>query len=430
MKIFAKIITFIGILLLLASGYMIHNNFESVAEREQSIQAIDDYLASYSPAPFINSATTQAAPTEAATSEALYTYKASNTLTFLSHSEQWDESKLKELYEELLKNEHGAELDTLHKVVVWPQDEENAAATHTADVLDQSLAINFGALPKDFHLNFSRNISLIDLYSGDRDTTIESMAWNLSHEYGHLYTFHYMLGGSNTDLADTEYGKLRKSTEYNLNPAISPGDDYVDNHYQYLFEVAANDYVQLMGSPTTRQIIDFEDVQQTLDSGENPPEEIRFSGNNANPQENLEIPLASEVDGLAEYFYQFIEEKAPTPVAPKSEMTLSIESGSKGYDLVEGYRNFVHYKLTWNTPYEDALYTIVCYDSDPYKMRPIKTVHVGKEPTATIGTVAKNTGNYVRYFADEVDSGTKTFLVIAQLSDGTYYSSEPLVHTF
>ena len=430
MRKFAKIIIIIGILLLGASGYMIHISMKSIADRKQSVQEIDDYLASYVPSPFVNSALTQMPPPTEVTSEALYSYQATKTLTFLSHSEHWDEDKLKALHEELLKNKHGDEIDTLHEVVVWPHDEENAVATHTADVLDQSLKINFGALPKDFHLDFSRNVSLIALYSGDRDITVESQAWNLSHEYGHLYTFHYMFSESETDLATTEYGKLRKSDEYGLNTAAVPGDDYTDNHYNYLIEVAANDYVQLMGSPTTRQVLDFHDIQQLLDSGEDMPEEIRFSGNNANPQENLKIPLASEMAGLSEYFHQFIDEKTPSPIEQRTEISLNIESGSKGYNLVSGYRDFIHYKINWNTPYNDTIYTLVCYDSDPYHMRPIKTVHVGNEGNAVIGTVANNTGNYVRYLYDEIDTGTKTFLVIAQLPDGTYYSSAPLVHTF
>lgn len=429
-KSFAKVFIIIGILLLLASGYIIQDLLKSIEGIRQSIHEVDTYLDSYVASPFKNSAMFQTPPEPETQSEALYSYQATDTLTFLSHSEQWDEGKLKDLHEELLKNEHGEEMSTLHEVVVWPHEEEHALATHSSDVITQRLAINFGALPKDFHLNFARNVSLIALYGGDKETTIEDMAWPLSHEYGHLYTFHYMFSGNNTDLATTEYGQLRKSVENGLNTSPAPGDDYFENHAKYLFEVAAEDYVQLMGSPTTRRVVAFKDVQQHLNSGEEPSQKIRFSGNNANPQGNLELPLASEVDGLSAYFYQFIGTKARLPLTPRSEIQLSIDSDSQGYNLVDGYRNFVHYNLSWNTPYSDTIYTLVCYDANAYQVRPIKTVHIGETASAIIGTIASSSGNYVRYFSDEIDSGTKVFLVIAQLPDGTYYSSEPLEYTF
>lgn len=429
-KVFAKIIIIIGVLLLLASGYMIYVGAKSIDAREQSVQEIDTYLTNHVSSPFKNSAIAQTAPEQKKEIEALYSYQATETLTFLSHSEQWDDGKLKELYDELLKNKHGDEIETLHEVVVWPHEEEDALATHTSDIVNQSLEVNFGALPEDFSLDFTRNVSLITLYGGDTEDSIADMAWSLSHEYGHLYTFYYMFNPSATDLADSEYGKLRKCTENGLISAAFPDDDYYKNHYKYLLEVAANDYVQLMGSPTTREVVDYLDIQQMLNSGEDPTQEFRFSGNNANPQENLELPLASEVDGLSEYFYQFIDEKAPTPVEPRSEIKINIESDSRGYNLVDGYRDFVHYKLTWNTPYQDAVYSVVCYDSDPYRLQPIKTVQGGEEPLAIIGTVVADHGSQVTYYSDENAKGTKTFLVIAQLTDGTYYSSEPLVHTF
>ena len=429
-KIFAKPLIITGVILFSISVYMVYITGASIKNRNQAIQTIDTHLTTYVSNPFENSALSQEAPLTEIQNEALYSYQATDTLMFLSHSEQWDEVKLQELYNELLQNKHGEEMTTLHEVVVWPQADENALATHSSDVLAQSLKVNFGALPEDFQLDFMRSISLIALYDGDEKNTIESMASALSHEYGHLYTFYYMFDAANLDLADTEYSQLREYDKYDLITTAFPALDYWENHHRYLFEVAANDYVQLMGSPTARQTTAIQDVRQLINSGANPSPEGQYIGNGLIPQENLKIPLASEVDGLSKYFHQFIGEEAPVPTSPRNEITITIEPGSQGYDLIDGYRNFVYYDLKWNTPYQDATYILVCYDAGDYLIQPIKTVLAGQESVATIGTVTRNKGDHITYMSDEHDQGTKIFLVLALLPDGTYYSSEALEYTF
>ena len=426
----AKIVIAAGIVLFLASGYMGYRYSMAVNAREQSVKEINAHLNEYIPSPFENSAMSQTAPPPKKQDEVLYSYQATGSLVFLSHSEEWNEEKLKNLYEELLKNKHGKEIETLHEVTVFPEEEETALAAHASDVVKQGLEIKFGALPSNFKIDFMRDVSLIYLYDGDANNTIESMAWSLSHEYGHLYTFYYFLKKDIYNFGKTEYGKLRKYEEYDLITDHLPDANYDKNHHRYLFETAAEDYVQLMGSPTTRKVVDFPDVREIINGIEIPEDKEYETGYNARPQENYKIPLAREVKGLAEYFYSFIDEKPPIPKEERKEVKLSIQSGSRGYNLAEGYRDFIYYTLEWNTPYKDATYTLVCYDSQEDQLAIIKTVDKLEDAVATIGTLSYESRGYVHYQYDSLDTGTKTFLVMIQLPDGTYYSSEPLTHTF
>ena len=360
---------------------------------------------------------------------ALYSIVAPEGFSLKSYSKYWDEAQLQLLYEELKQNKHGPELETLNEICVYAQAADNIAAMHTSDVKAVAFMLNFGALPPDFAFDVTLDVSNIALYGGDKITTVAGMARSLSHEYGHLYTLYYMLD-EDAALGGTEYAALR---EWRANGLITTtrAANYGDEHYRYLVEVAAEDYVQLMGSPATRTVTDFPDVRGVL-AGAVYPELYALNTEAANlmPQENLMIPLATEVPGLADYFYSFLNEAPPAPAQGRQDISLQIQQGATGFDLTGGYRSFVYYTLTWNTPYEDAIYTVGCYDPDDYMVYPVKTVYTGQQAVATVGTATADDGAYVYWQSDGLDSGTKVFFVVAQLPDGTCYLSDRLEYTF
>jgi hypothetical protein len=372
--------------------------------------------------------------------DALYLFETHEGFTMVSHSEAWDEDMLIRLYHELLLNTHGDEISYLYEVIVYPHDEEDghALATFARGVTVIDFIIQFPALPEDFKVPFPQDTGTINLFGGDTNTTIESMANSLSHEYGHLYTFYYMLGiGGNVDdsndtdsLSDTMYATLRDAARFDLIMSLSPGENYLQERHRYLIEIAAEDYVQLMGSPTTRQVVDFIDVRQVVNGAERPTS-IR-GARNAFPQENLMIPLANEVPGLKEYFFSFINSEPRVPLQEKKDITLQIRKNDIGFNLMSGYRTFTHFVISWNTPYEYAIYTLVCYD--PYNYTgwgiPIKTVRPGQTASAIVGEYVVERGNQVESLDDGLADGTKVFLVIAMLPDGTFYLSEKMEHTF
>lgn len=392
------------------------------------------YIA-YEPAPFINAAAYDADYTQpAGRGDALYFFKAPEGFTIISLSHAWNNEMLELLYEELKQNAHGEEIKKLNEIVVHPEDndEMNALATYSPGIATADFHLRFPAFPKDFKAAFPIYIGIINIYGGDTKTTVESVAGSLSHEYGHHYTFYYMFDSEmrRLDLLGTsEYAKLRESGKHDLITSVNTDEDYMEKRHRYLIEVAAEDYVILMGSPATRQAADYYDVKQIL---ENPElTSVGIGERNAFPQENMSIPLAIDVPRLAEYYYSFIDEQPREPIEEKQDIIIDINKQTAQYDLMSGARVYTHYEITWNTPYKDTIYTLSCYDPFEYTGggTAIKTVRPGTRTmnsvSAIIGEYTIKKGNVVHSIDDEIAQGIKVFVVVAQLPDGTYYTSEP-----
>jgi len=424
------------IITLLLGGYAVYFfNGELEIYRHASAGAAD-FFRLHSPQPFINTAVA-AEPYHYSDprDDALYLYEAPEGFTVISHCPAWNTDMLELLRNELMLNVHGDEMDFLHEVIVYPyaEDDGRAAATFTLGTQALRIFFQFPAFPGDFTVDFPQDIGSITLYNGDKNTTIESMASSLSHEYGHLYTHYYMFDvrDSETDsVAESMYASLREATRFNLLSRISREELYWQERHRYLIETAAEDYVQLMGSPTTRQVVDFMDVRQLLNNAEQP--ERTATARNAIPQENMMIPLAIDVPGLKEHFYSFIDIEPRVPVEEKKDIALQIRRNSVQHNLVSGLRTFVHYEITWNTPYQNAIYTLSCYDPNDYSGwgTPIKTIRTGQTASAIIGEDVVTRGDQVVSMNDGLAEGTKILIVIALLPDGTFYASEKLEHTF
>jgi len=363
----------------------------------------------------------------------LYYFETPEGFTMLSHSAAWNTQMLIALYEELMLNQHGEEIHFLHEVIVFADEDERALASYTIGSDTDRFTIEFSAFPSDFGINFGRTFGTIHLYGGDSVTTIEGMAGSLSHEYGHLFTFYHMFNDAlqaGESLAYTEFARLREASRNDLIVSAGRGEDYWEQRFRYLFEIAAEDFVQLMGSPTTRQVVDFVDVRQRLNTAEVPASTL--GARNAFPQENLMIPLAAEVPGLKEYFFSFINREPPQPIERRQEITLEITQHARTFELVTGERTFLFYEITWNSPYDGAIYTLVTYDPANYSGwgTPIRTIRPGITPSAIIGEYVIELDEQVRSMNDNLAEGTRVFMVIALLPDGTFFTSEKLTHTF
>jgi len=419
----------------LCGGALSYNHFNNeVLAYERSIAYSEAFFQSHSPLPFINNAVqTEPYVHYNPHDDALYFFEAPEGFTIISHSTQWNHEMLELLYHELLKNEHGDEINLLYEVIINPQEEEEFLATYNLGTKAVSFFIQFPAFPPDFTIDFPKDIGSINLYGGDTKTTIESMAGSLSHEYGHLYTFYYMFDndmGEGDTIGNTEYARLRDAENLDLITSAAPGESYAMERFRYLIEIAAEDYVQLMGSPTTRQVVDFVDVQQILNGAEQPTD--ISSARNAFPQENMMIPLAGDVPGLSDYFYSFIDTQPRRPIEERQEITLQIQTSVIQHNLVTGLRTFVYYTITWNAPYQNAVYTLVCYDPDDYIGWgfPIKTVHPGQNTSAVVGEYVIDRGDRVTSLDDGIAHGVKIFYVAALLPDGTFYISDKLEFDF
>jgi len=423
--------------ILVAAGLYTGLMFYSVAKTgEESAALIDTYLAEQSPYTFTNSTAEVSAIEYETHSNALSSYKTPEGIHIVSYSTSWNERGLILLYEELLKNKHGKEIETLQSIILHAEPARNRLGQLTPIETISIIEFSFGALSDGLSFSINRRVSVIEIFNADELSTIEDVARTLSHEYGHLYTFYYFFtsseGSTWDSLASTRYAELRKSEEYDLVTLLRMDSfTYRKEYLRVLFEIAAEDYVQIMGSPTTRQVVKFLDVSERLYGQEYPSSVNWNSAMNGWPQANMAIPLASEMPGLTEYFYSFIDEDPPHREHSKLDIAIDIERKSVGYNLVGGYQTFVHYILSWNTPYQDAIYTLVCFDpKDPSVVIPIKTIFPGENARATIGAVTSEGWSYITILNDVFIKGTKAFFVIALLPDGSLYRSEPLWYEF
>ena len=433
------VILIIAGLALLGVGSMAYMHFNSEIDSiKQGNAEADAVFGAYSPRPFINSAAdaTPYVPYDPR-DDAFYYYDAPEGFTIISHSQVWDTEMLELLYLELLKNEHGEELGILYEITVYPdeetQEDGNLLASYAPDIKEINFFIQFPAFPEDFTVRFPRNIGRINIYGGDTKTTVESIANSLSHEYGHLYTFYHMFNlemREDDSLSNTTYAKMRDASKFDLITRVTPGDDYFRERSRYLIEIAAEDYVQLMGSPTSRQVVDFVDVRQMMNGEES---HAGMSGaRNAFPQENMMLPLANDVPGLEAYFREYIGAAPRVPIEEKQDITLQINQQVVHHDLVSGPRTFIYYTITLYTPYQEAIYTLASYDPQNYRGwgDPIKTVRSGQDASAVIGEYVITQGNEVRSIDDGRAEGNKIFYVVALLPDGTLYISEKLEYNF
>lgn len=422
------------------SAYFLYN-LNSEAELYETSKAETIALFdNYEPEPYVNS-TYGATPyiSQADREDGLYFFDAPEGFTIVSLSPAWNRNMLQALYEELKRGEHGDEMQKLYEIVIYPDEdnEANALATYSPGISTASFFIQFPAFPTEFSVNFPIYTGKISIFGGDTNTTVESVAGSLSHEYGHHYTFYYMFDHALREqnlLGQSRYGQLRDYEGFELIESAEIGEDYLQNRHKYLIETAAEDYVTLMGSPASRYVIDYYDVRQLL---ENPElDGTRRGGRNAFPQENMMIPLAIDVPGLAEYFYSFIDAEPRVPVEEKQNIELEFTRDSEEYNLESGPRVFTHYDIRWDMPYEDAIYTLACYDPHEYTGWgiPIKTVRPGDysrgRASAVVGEYAVLDDNMVHFRDDGLATGIKVFYVVALLPDGTYYLSDPTYFNF
>lgn len=400
-----------------------------ISQKESQIN-IDSFLSGNNSNEYINeTAYTQISNKFTQEDDSLYSFRTNEGFEMVSYSEKWNEDKLVKLYEELLNNRHGKEIEMLYQVVVYDYADDYAAGTHLSFDHEITWILSHPMIP-DFNLLFTENLGVISLYDGDKYTEVEDMAHTLSHEYGHHFTDYYIFNSEYYSYEDTEYEALRNFPEGKVKTNIWNYDAYMEEHQWYIMELAAEDYVQLMGSDTAKKIVNFVDVSQLLNGAKHP--KIYF-GYNARPQENMMIPLAYEIDGLYDYFNSFIsDDYEPFVGLPEvKDINMQITKGTSHHESIDGPLNFTHYKITWNDPYtEKVTYTVLCFDEDDYYVLPIKTVKDNMSNIAYIGTVSKESATSINWYYDNIDSGTKTFMITGMFEDGSIIVLDSLEYVF
>lgn len=355
-------------------------------------------------------------------------YRAEEGFEVLSDSKYWNEDKLEALYRELKLNKHGEEFELLYKVIIYAEPDSIAAGSHQKSYTQLFLNLDFPAFPFEYKIEYSRNMGTITLYDGDTFRNVKDYAHVLSHEYGHHFTNYYIF--KDNQFEGSDYERIRNIQDYEVFYDYQLDyDHYLDNHKWYLMEIAAEDYVQLMGSPMTKNVARYYDVMQRL---YNPNYSYPSDSYNGSIQANMLIPFANEVDGLEDYFYQFLSLSTDKTIYEKKNVTLSISSGSSYHESINGPLNFTHYKIYWNDVYrnEGAIYTLICIDEENDMTYAVKTVYPNDATHAYIGTVSYENSSTIRWNYDNIDQGTKIFVLSILLPDGTIYQSQPLEYRF
>ncbi len=103
---------------------------------------------------------------------------------------------------------------------------------------------------------------------------------------------------------------------------------------------------------------------------------------NVYPQENIYLPLADEVNGLRDYFLSFYRRRERYRCFEPFDFRISMNRKSSDH---------VYYEITWDKQGEDkdALYTLVCYDTDGKLYLPVRTVKGNEEAIARVGAATR-----------------------------------------
>jgi len=293
-------------------------------------------------------------------------------MTLTSFTDCWDERALHELHGELLENFCGGELEYLSAIYLYPGAPDGVFGNYYEDIR---------YLP-DGTLYFG-NGAYIELFRADL-CDIAGIAPILSHEYGHHYTIYNITeyeGKIYSEWDATEYAELRGMNGYPVSFAYTGGDGY--SRLWDVTEIAASDYTQLFGSERAKAGESFE----------------------VRPQENLDLPLAANVEGLFGYLLNAGGYTGFEFYTPEQPRIVGVS--------VEGDR----VRVSWNGSGDYIFYNLVIYpEGEPLFAESAGTVYPGGDLSAVFdaGSLA---GDY-------------TLLVLAYDEYGWVYASEPFGYAF
>lgn len=317
-------------------------------------------------------------------------YTSDTGITIKSYTDNWTENRLVEVYEELVKNTHGEELAYLKTINLYSGNPSGGKEEGLYNASYKKVQL----LGKE-KVVLSKNNS-IDLYNLNGKDEVEDFAKTLSHEYGHHFTLYYLIKYENKTFEqwkDTELYRARNLEEFQ-----KVTESYVNGHEWSITEIAAEDYVQLYGSPTAKRIYYFEDIVGRYYSGTiNKSSSYDYSIYNINPQENRQIPLALESPELIQYWERASGIEIAHKIVSRPNLAL-VDAENLGYDKIR-------HTLQWSKSADEHgrevdYYTLIAADLEGNEIIPIKTVKKGEPLEAVIGSIRINEGNTTMFYTD------------------------------
>ena len=316
------------------------------------------------------------------------TYETPIGVRFVSFSKNWDtQEKLEKIYNESSKNFMAQEVFYLSSVYFYPDTPDGVAGYYRPSIVIDGKG-NYA---------YGKN-NYIEIFDTNVYTDISEISKVLSHEYGHHFTMYYLVTKENkyfSEWKDTGYAKARDLTRFSK---VKYYPDLYQSDYEHKWdvtEIAAEDYVQLFGSPLAKKSMDYIDVKDRI---LNNIKDYRYTSNTFNliPQENLDIPLAIEVNGLRQYWLGLAGVNKVQPTIPNRPKIQLVEEKL----ILSKYKS---YKINWNEIQDNNNYeyTLLMYpEGDNSFPIPIKTVKTGEEMSAYVGS----------YMVDQPSGGAKVIM--------------------
>jgi len=344
-------------------------------------------------------------------------YKGPLGIEVISFSPNWKEPhQLETVYKELLNNFYSEEIQYFSTVYIYPDSPEGVAAYYYPD-------FDYG----DQGQYIYKKDRYIEIFNGKDYQDVSQFARILSHEYGHHFTYYYLLTKENRHFAewkDTQYAQIRNFKSYPKVKYYYAHED--DLHYERIWdicEIAAEDYVQLFGSPLAKSSTLYYDAVQRVERN---IQEVYYDNHHFNlmPQENLHLPLATEVPGLYLYWLELAGYTSTPPKLPmKPQITLR--------DYYPVYEDYYQYHIQWSPASHDPQmkyeYTLVAYPTgEPSLPEGVKTVSSGQPLEAFAGSAVYNGGRGTMNVLLDNYEGSYTFQLFIKDQRGYVFSSDPL----
>lgn len=344
-------------------------------------------------------------------------YEGDMGIEIKSYTPHWTGEKLEDIYNELFKNTYGEEIEYLSTINLYAGNPSGG----------QEEGLYHGSYTKNSFLNrtkykMSKN-RYIDLFNMDQKESVEEIAKTLSHEYGHHFTLYYLIKGENKTFdgwRETKYAKIRGLADDNR-----VKNDYSNGHQWNITEIAAEDYVQIYGSPTAKNPRYFDDIVNRAEK--NKLEEILSWDNriyNLYPQENFNIPLAMDIPILQEYWIHLSGIERKRPNKPPTPSTLALTKvNNLGYNKEQF---IIEWTKSKDEDSKDLLYTLIAFDKETQQVIPIKTVQSGEKLIAYIGSVKIKNASNITYYSDTFINQPKHLRVFTMDEYGNIVSSNTL----
>ena len=175
-------------------------------------------------------------------SDVVYRYTSPEGINFDSYTPVWDTDKLRALYEQLMGNLLGEELAYLGTVKLLP-GKGPGGVRGNIELRWQTSSAGRLRLYKE---------RVINIFEADTKTTPDQAAHTLSHEYGHLFTYYWLIKKENKTPGDptTSWAKLRQLQDL---PVRWRDSNLPYNHFWEAKEILAGEYSQLFGHPVAKE---------------------------------------------------------------------------------------------------------------------------------------------------------------------------------